>query len=384
MPTSTLKWRSVALIMSTALCVGLSIGLFPALLALNVDARGYATSLNGMLAALHGVAGLCVAPFVPRLMARFGGLRTYVAASVAAAVMVSLFVVFQEIEVWFVLRFILGLCLGVQWVVSETWMNQIAVGPRRGVIISIYVVILSLGLALGPLIMAGLGTQGPAPFLVTSGLLVLSALPLSFLGSGDTGGGHAASGLGWVASLMRKPSVLLAALVDGFVFQAFMAFLPIYFLRLGASEVEALGMLNAFFIGGIVMQVVIGYLMDRISPAAILLGSCLSLLVGLLIISQPGLPFGLLWFVLFAMGGPAAAIFTAGLAGLNDAFTVPEMASGSAAFTMVWHVGGLTGPALAGLAMGWWDPFGFSLVVGISLAVLALANGMALGEKARR
>jgi hypothetical protein len=81
---------------------------------------------------------------------------------------------------------------------------------------------------------------------------------------------------------------------------------------------------------------------------------------------------------MFAMGGPAAAIFTAGLAGVNDAFKAEEMASGSAAFTMIWHVGGLTGPALAGAAMGWWVPYGFSTVVAVSLIILALVNLAAL------
>ena len=168
------RWGPVTLVMSTALCIGLTIGLFPALLSLNVEARGYDTSWNGLLAAMHGIAGLAVGPFVPRLMARLGALRTYVAAVALAASTVLLFTVFQDLKVWFLLRFILGVGLGIQWIVSETWVNQVALGPRRGAIISIYVVILSVGLALGPLIMTIVGTLGAAPFLVSAALIALS------------------------------------------------------------------------------------------------------------------------------------------------------------------------------------------------------------------
>jgi MFS family permease len=376
------RWGPVTLVMSTALCIGLTIGLFPALLSLNVEARGYDTSWNGLLAAMHGIAGLAVGPFVPRLMARLGALRTYVAAVALAASTVLLFTVFQDLKVWFLLRFILGVGLGIQWIVSETWVNQVALGPRRGAIISIYVVILSVGLALGPLIMTIVGTLGAAPFLVSAALIALSCLPLLFLPAQTTVDQEYKKALSLLAAFLRKPSAMLAAAMDGFIFQAFMAFLPIYFLRLGTSEALAIGMLNAFFVGGIVMQILVGYLLDRFTPAKVLLASCLLLLVGLLVIADRSLGADTLWLVLFLMGGPAAAIYTAGLASVTDAFTAEEMPTGTAIFTMIWHIGGLSGPALAGLAMDWWNPFGFSLTIAVSLIILAVANAASFKQKA--
>ena len=376
------RWGPVTLVMSTALCIGLTIGLFPALLSLNVEARGYDTSWNGLLAAMHGIAGLAVGPFVPRLMARLGTLRTYVAAVALAASTVLLFTVLQDLKVWFLLRFILGVGLGIQWIVSETWVNQVALGPRRGAIISIYVLILSVGLALGPLIMTIVGTLGAAPFLVSAALIALSCLPLLFLPAQTTVDQEHKKALSLLAAFLRKPSAMLAAAMDGFIFQAFMAFLPIYFLRLGTSEALAIGMLNAFFVGGIVMQILVGYLLDRFTPAKVLLASCLLLFVGLLVIADRSLGADTLWLVLFLMGGPAAAIYTAGLASVTDAFTAEEMPTGTAIFTMIWHIGGLSGPALAGVAMDWWSPFGFSITIAVSLTILAVANAASFKQKA--
>lgn len=372
--TAAARRAHVALIMSTALCVGLSIGLFPALLALNVEARGYDSSWNGLLAAMHGVAGLVVSPFAPRLMAAMGPLRTYLAAVIFACIMVVSFTLLQRIELWFVLRFALGLGLGIQWIVSETWMNQIAQGPRRGTIISTYILVLTLGMAMGPLIMTGIGVSGAAPFLVTAALLALSSIPVAMLPSSPVGAGREGEPLALWAAVRRKPSAMLAAAIDGFIFQAFMALLPIYFLRLGSPQDVAISMLNGFLIGALALQMAVGYLLDHTSPAKVLFGSSLILLVGLLVTAFPSIGGGWIWLALFLMGGPAASVFTAGLASINDAFTSEEMPSGTAAFTMVWHTGGLAGPAIAGLSMDLWNPYGFAAAAAGSLVVLGIAN----------
>lgn len=371
------NWFHVALVMSTALCIGIALGLFPALLALNVDAMGYATTSNGLLAAMHGLAGFVVSPLVPKLVASFGSLRTYIASTVMASVMIVLFTVFYSLEAFFVLRFILGLGLGVQWIVSESWMSQVAIGPRRGTIISLYVVVLSIGLAIGPMIMAFAGTAGMAPFLIAAALICISFIPLLFLPQQKVSEGSERRALPLLTAMLRKPSAMLAGAVDGLVFQVLMALLPIYFLHLGSSETTALSMLNAFFVGGVALQVVVGYVLDRTSPAKVLILSSVITMACLGLIAMR-FEASTLWIIMFIMGEPTAAIYTAGLASVNDSFSAEDMPSGTAAYTMIWHVGGLSGPALAGIAMDWWDPFGLPLVVSAALVVLVAANGFAL------
>lgn len=372
------RWGHVALIMSTALCIGMAIGLFPALLALNLDARGYDSTSNGLLAAMHGLAGLAVSPFVPRLMAGLGALKTYFMALACAAAAALLFTLSDDIGAWFALRFLMGVGLGIQWIVSETWVNQIAQGPRRGTIISVYLLVLTVGLATGPLILTVTGFSSAAPFFIAAAILALSGLPLLFLPAQPVAVGGHGKHLPLLDALRRKPSAMLAAVMDGFIFQSFMALLPLYFLRLGSPETAAIGMLNAFFLGSFTLQLVVGYALDRHSPAAVLFWSSLILLIGLAITAVPNLGLGWIWFAIFLMGGPAVAIFTAGLAGISDAFTAEEMPSGTAMFTMVWHVGGLAGPVMAGVAMDVWNPFGFAAVIAASLMILALANGLAM------
>lgn len=374
---------AVVLILSTSLCVGITLGLFPALLSVNLELRGIDTSVNGLLAAMHGAAGLIAGLFVPRMMARVGSVRLYFWSVAFAAGMALFFAASDSLSSWFVIRFVMGLGLGTQWIVSETLMSQIAQGPRRGTIISLYVVMLSIGMAIGPLLLTLIGTTGLRPFVTVSGLLLLSSIPIVFLRlPGGTKAEHGKT-LGLLPSFLRCPSAMLAGAADGFVFQAFMALLPVYFLRLGTSEVAAIGMLNAFCVGAVAMQVVIGQMLDRFSPDKVIIGASLLLCVGLALVANRYLGEVTLWVVVALMGGPAAALFTAGLAGVNDKFSAEEMSSGTSAFTVVWHVGGLSGPALVGVAMDMWEPYGFPLMIGMALVLLVIANGRALWPRTR-
>jgi MFS family permease len=375
-------WTAVGLVLSTAICIGVTLGLFPALLAINLDARGFDTSLNGLLAAMHGLSGLIVGLFVPSLFARLGAMKLYVASVLLAAAMACLFAFSDSLAAWFVIRFVMGAGLGMQWIVSETLMNQVAQGPRRGMIISLYVVVLGVGLSIGPLILTLVGTQGLLPFACVAALLLLSCLPLAFLRSVRQENPADGKPMGLYAAFLRCPSAMLAGAADGFVFQAFMALLPIYFLRLGTEQNAALGILNAFAIGATVTQLLIGLLLDRFSTDKVVIAASLLLWLGLLI-SFEGIGPLTGWLFVAVMGGPAAVLYTAGLAGVNDAFTAEEMASGTAAFTVIWHMGGLSGPALVGLAMQIWDPYGFLIAIAAALAVLILANLRTLSRRRR-
>lgn len=127
-------------------------------------------------------------------------------------------------------------------------------------------------------------------------------------------------------------------------------------MRLGAPEPVALQFLTLFCAGGVVLQLLTGYMIDRFAPSLVLVICCGLLAAGLALVAQVWEIPLLAWPLMLLMGGVAAAIDTAGLAGINDTFAPAEMPSGTAAFSVLWYVGGLTGPVLAGSAMEAWSP----------------------------
>jgi MFS family permease len=321
---------------------------------------------------------------VPRAIVALGTLRTFLLASALAIVAACLFSVSSDLVSWFLIRFAMGVGMGIQWVVSETWVNRLATGPRRGTILSVYVIVLSAAIAAGPFLLSRLGTQGHAPFLATAALLVVSCLPLFFAKGAVAERTDRAPTLPFRQAVLRKPSAMLTGLIDGFVFQTLLVFIPVYFMRLGSPESSALNFLTLFCIGSVILQFLIGYMLDRWLPAIVLMICCSLVIAGLGLMSEVWRTSLLAWPVLLVMGGAAAAIYTAGLAGINDAFSGDEMPSGTAAFSVLWYVGGLSGPVAAGYAMDLWDPYGMAAAVAAACAILVGASAIAARTHRRR
>jgi MFS family permease len=369
--------RELTLAMSTALCYGIALGLFPALLSLNLEISGFEASWSGLLGAMPAFAGMTIVPFAPRIMARIGARPTYFAGAVLSISTAALFPVLSSLTAWFGLRFLMGAGLALQFVVGESWVNNLADGPSRGRILGVYVIVLSIGLVIGPSIMTFAGTTGHPPFLAAAALLLLACLPIVLARRMLPPVQEGARIVGFIGALLRKPSAMITGLFDGFIFQTLLVFLPIYALRLGAGEERAIQYLTVCMLGGIPLQLLIGYLLDRFGPQVVLVMTCAVIVPALAafpwFVDEPVAA----WPVLILIGAASAAVYTAGIAAISSSFKAEEMPSGTAAFNVIWYVGAVGGPAVAGYAMTLWDPHGVAASVIVSCIVLGSVNALA-------
>jgi MFS family permease len=81
------------------------------------------------------------------------------------------------------------------------------------------------------------------------------------------------------------------------------------------------------------------------------------------------LPFVMhsVWFFapsLFFFGGVVVGMYTVGLTLLGERFKGANLAAANAAFVMMFSLGALVGPPMAGVAMDLWNPHG--LIVAMS------------------
>jgi MFS family permease len=382
LPTRHARGRELTLAMSTALCYGIALGLFPALLSLNLENSGFETSWSGLLGAIPAIAGMAILPFSPRIVARIGARPAYFAGAALSVSTAALFPVLASLPAWFVLRFLMGAGLSLQFMVGESWINNLADGPSRGRILGTYVIVLGAGLFIGPSIMSVAGTVGHPPFLAASGLLLLACLPV-LLAREMLPPVEGARIMGFMDALLRKPSAMITGLFDGFIFQTLLVFLPIYALRLGASEDRAIQYLTVCMLGGIPLQLAIGYLLDRVGAEAVLVLSCIVVAPAIAafawLIDEPVAA----WTTLILIGAASAAVYTAGIAAVSGSFSAAEMPSGTAAFNIVWYIGAVTGPAVAGYAMTLWDPHGVAASIIISCIALGSANALARYQRKR-
>ncbi len=368
--------RSLTAVMASAGVAGISIGMNLPLLSLVLERDGVSFTLIGLNAAMTALATLAAGPFIPRLMGAIGALATVLLGMGLAVVAILLFPVFHNLPAWFVLRGVLGVGVVMAWVASEVWIVALSAGGGRGRIMGVYNMIWAGGFAAGPLVLGLVGSEGTRPFLVSAAVAATTALPLLFA-RGLAPEMPARPRFGIVRAVRAAPTPFLASLLAGFSEVAIFALLPLYGLRSGFDETAAVTMLSVLIAGGVVLQLPIGRLADRIAPRR-LLGQA----AGFGLLGAVLLPFAmpvpaLLWPMLFVWGGMMFGLYTVALVALGERFQGEGLGAANAAFIMMYEAGTLAGPLVGGTAMDVWDPYGLPALIATAFAaflVLVIAR----------
>src|SRR5271165_5522987 len=267
--TARQRHWSLAAAIASVTVFGLSVGQAGPLLSLLLEQRGTDATLNGLNAGATFI-GVILGPLLaPRLVRRFG-IRNFLL--VCFGLDIALFLAmkpFDGLAAWFVLR-PLGAAVGSSiFMAGEAWINQLAGDAGRGRIIGVYAAALSAGFGIGPLILSLTGIEGWPPFLVNAAIAALATLPLLCAGETSNVFGHERS-TGPFGMFVRAPMIVGVIAVFGLYESALMALLPIWGVRSGLSERLAAATLSSVYIGSILLQLLIGWLSDRLSRLAAL------------------------------------------------------------------------------------------------------------------
>jgi MFS family permease len=358
--------------------VGIGISLTIPLLSLEMDRMGISRSLIGANTAVAGVASILAVPFVPALAMRFKVLPVLWACVAVVTMSLIAFKVFHGLAWWFAIRFVFSAAIGVLFVLSEFWINTAAPPARRGFVMGVYATVLALGLAAGPLVLAATGASGWPPYLAGAVLFALAAVPLLFVGNVspvvERGTGRTVLSL-----LAAAPAATFAALVFGALETAAYALLPVYGLAIGLTVERAALLVSAVALGNVACQIPLGLLSDRVDRRAILLGVGVSGALGAAILPALTGSFAWLSATLFLWGGLTGALYTVGLAHLGARFTGRDLVSANAAFVLLYNVGLVLGPPVAGVAMDLVPPQGFAAALaGFCILYVAVVGGRIL------
>ena len=346
----------------TSLIYGMSMPL----LALTLEGQGIDSTLIGLNAAAQSIAVLLVAPVASPIMRAYGPARLIVAATLVCSLLFILLPTFRNVYAWFPLRFAMGVAATMLWIAAEAWVNQIAEEHSRGRVVAIYSMATAAGFALGPLVLTGVGSRGWLPFATAAGLTALAALPiLAVLRHAPPLEGRPSAGLFGYLLMAPVPMFICAlyAAIDGIV----LTFLPLYGLKLDLPEESTLLLVTLMGVGGIVGQLPIGWLADRLDRRLLAAGCVVVLILGALAIPAVlhSRPWVWLHFLLF--GGVLRGLYTVGLVLLGERFRGADLASASSAFGLMWGIGMFAGPPLGGLGMRLSDQHGLIVVMAFLL-----------------
>jgi MFS family permease len=352
----TRRWSLAAAITSVTV-FGLSIGQSVPLLPLLLEQRGTDVTITGLNASATFI-GVILGPLLtPRCVRRLG-VRDFLLLCFAGDIVLFLAMkAFDSLAAWFVLRAALGLVGSAIFTASEAWINLLAGDAGRGRVIGIYGAALCAGFGIGPLLLSITGIEGWAPFLGNAAITALATIPL-FCASDATRSLGGEPGAGMLRIAARAPLILGVVALFGMFEAALMALLPIWAVRSGLGTRQAAAALSTIYIGSIVLQLLVGWLSDKLSRMAALRLCGAVGLAGALALASLRLPPGVLLCLLFVWGGTAAAIYPVALSMAGDRFRGAELVTVNAAIIMAYGCGALAGPVLGGVAMDLRNPQG--------------------------
>ncbi|WP_208440939.1 MFS transporter [Bartonella raoultii] len=355
--------RAIVAAITTIGTVGIALGMGTQLVSLLMTEKGISNSAIGYSGTIGGIATVVAAIFTARIALYLGITQTILIMMIIGYLSFLGFYFFETIWIWFLLRFILHFTMTVLFILSEFWINSCAPPKRRGLILSLYAIILGLGFAVGPTLLVKVGTQGFTPFAIGSILIALASIPILIawkLSPEFKENQHTF----FIPYLFCVPSSMMAVLVYGAVQMGALTLITPFSLSIGYNENEAAHFMATLALGNILLLIPISiisdYAKDRRYP---LMGCAILGFVGTFMIPWITQYEWLLMFDLFLLGGVTAGLYTIGLAHLGARFKDHELAHANSAFIFCYGIGMLIGPTFIGQSMDIFTPFGFSAAI---------------------
>lgn len=342
--------------------VNLVYGITLPLLSLILDSQGISKTLIGMSIVAQASAGVVLAPLMPRMIIRIGVARVMQWATLVSAGTLLALGLLQDVYVWFPIRFLLGASGAMLWAASETVINQLADDAWRGRILGVYGSAGAAGFAIGPLILIMIGTEGLLPFVVTAVIISAAGLPLFWLRNETVDdSGDRQTNLLRIFKLV--PYIFLLIVAYAAAVEAYIAFFPLFGIHIGLGEARSLSLLTMFAVGGIVLQLPLGWLADHMNRHKLLLLCLVMTISGFLYLPQfvshtVGGPI-----FAFALGGVEGMIYTLGIILLGQRFRGAELAAASVLYTGMWGAGTMLGPAIVGVGMDFFGDSAMSYLI---------------------
>lgn len=382
--TSVMHRGNLVAAMAAVAAADIALGLVLQLMPLLMDRAGYPAWVTGLNAAMGSIGIMIAGPFLPRII---GNLGTKLAAFLLVAMMVLTLALIAASPVWawFPLRFLFGMASGALFIVSETWVLTFSGDKARGRVMGIYTSMLAVTFAVGPLIVPWTGIDGWLPWTIGIVFVAIAAAPL-FLVAADHVDFRQKEGGGVLAFARKAPLLLFAVLAATLYDNVLIAFFTIFGLRHGLELDVASRILGFGIIGNVVMFYPMGWLADHWSRRGVVLITAGATVV-LSLCMIPAITHWLIWPVMLVLTAMAFGVYVVALATLGDRFRGPDLMAGTAAIAIMWGLGGLIGPPLAGAAI---DAFGInampvtlSLFYVVLLIGLAFTGGRLVKEEAR-
>lgn len=357
---------------------GFSQGMLLPLIAIIFEQDGVSSSMNGFHATGLYLGILIASPLMEAPLRRFGYKPIILIGGFTVAISLALFPLWKSFWFWFLLRLAIGIGDHMLHFATQTWITSFSPKDRLGRNISLYGLFFGLGFAAGPLMTGFVKINTTIPFIISSAISLAAWLTVWLLKNERPE--HDSDSSSFFGTMKRFGKVFKYAWVAflppfgyGFLEASLNGNFPVYAMRSGIGVDAVALLLPAFAIGGILSQLPLGILSDKLGRRNVLLVVTLAGFIsftaaGLLENSTTGL---LICF--FIAGKVVGSTFSLGISYMADLLPKQLLPAGNLMCGIFFSFGSISGPFIGGLAIQWLKGISFFYVISTMLLLIFIA-----------
>jgi MFS family permease len=368
----------------------LCIGLNSTLLGVRATIEHFSPLTIGLMMSSYYSGFIVGSHFIEKLIHRVGHIRTFCAIGATLSIVTLLYICWIHPVPWILLRFFHGVLISGGYMVIESWLNGLASKENRGRIMSIYLILNSLGLACGQLFFKLSDGSGFILFATSSMLASLCVLPLILSNTKQPEYTGSVDLLPFKTLFKLSPLAVIGALCMGLVNGAFFGLCAPTLLHQHLSASDVSQFIAAAFLGGLFLQWPLGSLSDRINRRVVLFISALLAAASAFAVSQLTLNasdhYHLLLLCGLLYGGFCFPIYSLLIALANDRLEAGMYVRASRALLSLNGLGAIIGPLVASaIVQSFGDAglFAYIALVFFTLSMISLTR-MIFGPKLPR
>ncbi|MEQ9199254.1 MAG: MFS transporter, partial [Rhodospirillales bacterium] len=222
-------------------------GLQGTLLGVRAGTENFGEIITGLVMSGYYVGFFAGSVIVPRVVSQVGHIRVFAALATIASSTILIHAVFIEPTLWFVMRVLTGFAYAGLYIVSESWLNEVATNKTRGTLLSIYMVISMGALGLGQFFLVASDPNGFVLFIIISVLISLSLIPL-VISTARAPGFDKPSRISLREIYEACPTGVVASFLNGMGFGAILSLGAVYGQGVGFTIAEISGFMAVVFI----------------------------------------------------------------------------------------------------------------------------------------
>ena len=330
------------------------------LLGVRAVKEEFSLTATGFMLSGYFIGYFMGAKFIPNLISRVGHIRVFAAFASIASIVVLMHSILINPLTWFILRIVTGFSMVSLYTIAESWLNDRSSNKNRGSVLSIYMIVLYVSMAVGMFFLNFSKPENFQPFILVSLFMSLSLIPI-LLTKRKAPTFKRISGMSLKELYKASPLGMVSSLLYGTCQSALFSLLAVYAASMNFSIFEISVVTFLLAISGAVSQWPIGKISDIMDRRLVIIystfGASIFALLAIFASGQMYLPGSLatskFWFyicvILFAFC--SLPMFSLILAHTNDFISKEKFVAAGAGLQFTFGLGAMSGPFLCSLFM---------------------------------